>query len=187
MKFIDEAFAQLSFAWKLYHYALEGHVDLEKLDIPISFQDEKSIFVLPDQIFTHPDQLILALENSLCVAFGAAAITLNRCREEAGVRLADPIVTEIDQFSAVAYQIRNSFAHDISNPCWCINKPRFRRKYSFGGINIDLTNVHGKRFEYADIGGPDTIFHMKSYTERNLWPQQSIPADGQPTSLSACR
>src|ERR1700730_17316726 len=37
MKYLPTAFAQLRFAWKLYNYALEGGVDLERLDVPIQW------------------------------------------------------------------------------------------------------------------------------------------------------
>lgn len=83
------------------------------------------ILVLPDKIFDISTDLIIALENNLGVAFGTAAITLNRCREEFGLKLADPIQTDIDQFAALAYQIRNALGHDISEPRWN-KKPEFR-------------------------------------------------------------
>lgn len=78
------------------------------------------IFVLPDKVLDSDNDLILALQNNLGVAFGAAAITLNRCREETGLTLENPIQSEIGQFSGLAYQIRNAFAHDISEPRWNI-------------------------------------------------------------------
>lgn len=169
MKYIDTAFGQLAFAWKLYNYALEGRINLDELDRPITFQEGRMVLVLPDKIFNSPNDLILALENNLSIAFGAAAITLNRCREEAGVKLANPIQTDIDNFSSVVYQIRNAFAHDISEPRWNINDQRYARIYEFGGIRIDLSQVGTKRFEYEDIGGPDVLFWMKNFGDTNVW------------------
>jgi hypothetical protein len=170
VKYIDTAFKQLTFAWKLYNYALKGHISLDALDRPISFQEGRTILVLPDTVFTSPADIIIAFENNLTITFGAAAITLNRCREEAGVRLADPIITEVDQFASVAYQLRNAFAHDIAEPRWNITNPRYARSYEFGGIRIDLTNVGDKLFEYHDIGGPDVLFTLKKYGENHVWP-----------------
>lgn len=170
MNFVDAAFRQLAFAWKLYNYALEGQINVNELDKPITFTEGNAVLVLQDKVFATPDDLILALENNLTVAYGAAAITLNRCREEAGIELANPIATEIDQFASVTYQIRNAFAHDIAEPRWNITNPRYARPYEFGGIRIDLTNVGNKHFEYADIGGPDVLFWMKDYATRHIWP-----------------
>lgn len=65
-----------------------------------------------------PEDLIVALENNLTIAFGAAAITLNRVREEIGLKLPFPIETEDEQCIALIYQIRNAFAHDIAEPKW---------------------------------------------------------------------
>lgn len=170
MRYLDTAFKQLSFAWKLYNYALEGRIDFNELDKPLTFQEGRMILVLPDKVFDSPDEMIVALENNLTIAFGAAAITLNRCREEAGLRLADPIMTEVEQFAAVAYQIRNAFAHDIAEPRWNIKNARYARRYKFDGIHVDLTNVGSKHFEYGDLGGPDVLFWMKQYGDRHVWP-----------------
>ena len=169
MKYLPTAFAQLAFSWKLYNYALEGKIELEALDIPITFQEEDIVFVLPDRIFDSPDDLIIALENNLSVNFGAAAITLNRSREEAGLTLPDPIECERDQFIALTYQLRNAFAHDISEPRWATKRDRYKRVYEFGGMRVDLSNIDEKHFEYSDIGGPDMLFHMKDYAEQNQW------------------
>jgi hypothetical protein len=96
------------------------------------------------------------------IAFGAAAITLNRCREEAGVQLPDPINTEAEQWVALVYQIRNAFAHDISEPTWSI-KPRFARVYAIDRTRVDLTGLDGVTFDYGHIGGPDALFDLKRY------------------------
>lgn len=169
MNYLDTAFGQLAFAWKLYNYGLEGRIDLAELDKSLTFQEGGMIFVLPDKILDSPDDLILALQNNLGIAFGAAAITLNRCREEAGVTLANPIQSEVDQFAGLAYQIRNAFAHDISDPRWKIDKLRYARIYEFGEVNVDLTNIGKKHFEYEDIGGPDVLFHMRDFGARFVW------------------
>ncbi len=169
MKYLDTAFGQLAFAWKLYNYGLEGKINLLELDKPITFQEDDMLLMLPDKVLNSDSDLMIALANNLGIAFGAAAITLNRCREEAGITLADPIQTDIDQFSGVVYQIRNAFAHDISEPRWNITTVRFARVYEFGGIRVDLTNVGTKHFEYRDIGGPDVLFRMREFAVGRLW------------------
>jgi hypothetical protein len=170
MRYIDTAFQQLEFAWKLYNFALEGHIDLDEIDKPLTFREGTSILALSDKLLHTQNDLVLACENNLGIVFGAAAITLNRCREEAHVSLADPIISEIDQFASLAYQIRNAFAHDIAEPHWNMNNQRFARAYQFGGIRVDLTNVGNKLFDYADIGGPEVLFWMKDYGQKFVWP-----------------
>ena len=161
MKFLGTAFEQLEFAWKLYNYALEGRIDLAELDKPITFKEGKSIYVLSDQLFSTPDDLILAMKNNLTIAFGAAAITLNKAREENDIPLPDPIVTEQEQCISLIYQIRNAFAHDIAEPRWNINNSRYARKYKFDNLEFDLTDVGNKTFEYSDIGGPEFLRIIK--------------------------
>lgn len=161
MKYLPTAFGQLAFAWKLYNYGLDGNIDPEKLDQDVTWEDGNMVFVVPKAL-GGPDDLILALENNLTIAFGAAAITLNRTREELDLQLPDPIATEPEQCLALIYQIRNAFAHDIAEPRWKI-KARFRRHYIFGDMSIDLTSLDGLVFDNAQIGGPEAFFRIKDY------------------------
>ena len=103
MQFLPTAFTQLFFAWKLYNYALDGQISRDALDITLTFQsdDRKMILVLPDRIFENDDDFILAFENNLSIAFGAAAITLDRSREEVGHRLPNSIETEAEHCIAL--------------------------------------------------------------------------------------
>lgn len=169
MNYLDTAFGQLAFAWKLYNYGLDKKIDLAALDVPIQFREGNMVLTLAGKVLDSERDLIIALQNNLSIAFGAAAITLNRCREEANVHLSDPIATEIDQFAAVVYQIRNAFAHDISEPRWEIRRSRFIRAYEFGGLKIDLSNLRNKPFEYSDIGGPEILFRLKEFGSSRVW------------------
>jgi hypothetical protein len=161
VKYLPTAFGQLAFAWKLYNYGLDGKIDPAELDAEVTFQDEDMLFVVPKALGDSND-LLIALENNLTIAFGAAAITLNRVREEIGIPLPDPIDTEQDQCVALIYQIRNAFAHDIAEPIWRING-RYRRAYEFGRMKFDLTDLDGEVFRYEQLGGPDKFFAVKDY------------------------
>lgn len=163
MRYLGTAFQQLEFAWKLYNYVLESKIDITELDKPITFKEGASVFVLSDKLFDSYDDLVIATQNNLTIAFGAAAITLNRAREEQGIPLPNPVNSEHDQCVSLIYQIRNAFAHDISEPRWSITDPRYARIYQFDNLRIDLTNVGDKPFEYSDIGGPEFLRIIKDY------------------------
>src|SRR4051812_12475382 len=122
MRYIETAFGQLAFAIKLMQAAEDGLLYLDSIDRPLTIAEGPSVLVLPDRVLASTDDLILACQNNVTIAYGAAAITLNRCREEASVPLPDPIVSEADQWVALVYQIRNAFAHDIAEPRWRTNK-----------------------------------------------------------------
>lgn len=162
MNYVDTAFTQLQFAIKLMHASECGSITLADIDVPLTIADGASIIVLRDQVFASTDDLINACQNAVSMAFGAAAIALNRYREECGVRLPDPIRSEVDQWVALVYQIRNAFAHDIARPRWQI-RDRFARAYRVGRVRVDLAALHGGHFDYAHIGGPDKLFVLKDY------------------------
>ena len=168
MRYLPTAFAQLEFSWKLYGYALDGKLDRQELDIPQTFKDGKSMLVLPDQIFHSDKDLLLALENNLTIAYGAAAITLNRSREEADIKLPKELLSEADICVWLIYHIRNAFAHDIAEPKWEIRNKTLRIPYIFAGVEADLTNVHQEPFKYTDLGGLDAIFIIRDYALSNI-------------------
>ena len=161
MQYLPTAFGQLAFAWKLLNYGVDGKINVEELDAEGTFQEEGMVFVVPKALGIQGD-LIIALQNNLTIAFGAAVITLNRTREELGIQLPDPIADERDQCVALVYQLRNAFAHDIAEPTWKING-RYRRSYMFQGIRVDLSGLNGTAFEYGHIGGPDALFRIKDF------------------------
>ncbi|MGN6083553.1 hypothetical protein [Trinickia sp.] len=180
MNYLDSAFTQLAFAAKLYDYVEQKKLDITEIDQPLRFEDGPSVWVLPDRIFASNDDLRLACGNQLSIAFGAAAITLNRCREEyeqANGKLLRAIngnvpTSEDEHFAELVYQIRNAFAHDISEPRWEIRGAARQRLYlidrvdDMARITVDLTDVHGHAFEYAHIGGIDTLHRLREFSRR---------------------
>lgn len=158
MKFIMTAFTNLDLALKLLAVAEDGQLTRASIKDgeSITWQSGKSLVVLPDHSFHSDDDFILALQNNVTIAFGAAAITLNVCREEMGIPVPGSIQSEHEHLVALIYQIRNCFAHDIAEPKWFM-KPRYELVYDLGYKQIDLRNVNGKPFEYDDIGGLDTL------------------------------
>ena len=168
MNYLDTAFAQLEFAIKLMHAAEQGKLKREEIDLPLTIAEGKSVLVLNDRTIETDSDFINAFQNSVSIAFGAAAITLNRCREEKGHELPNPIDTELEQWIALVYQIRNAFAHDIAEPKWEINQ-RYARSYRMGQIQVDLSQLHGQHFDYYQLGGPEALFQLRDYGKKNVF------------------
>lgn len=181
MHYLDTAFAQLAFAAKLYDYAEDGKLNLEDFDRPLSFDEGGTMWVLPDRVFHSHHDLRIACGNQVSIAFGAAAITLNRCREEfeqaSGIPLrpqnGNAPQSEDEHFAELVYQIRNAFAHDISEPRWEIRSPTRRCVYlvdrtsnNEARITVDATNLHGERFDFGHIGGIDTLYRLRLFGRR---------------------
>jgi hypothetical protein len=171
MRYLPTAFANVEFAWKLLHYGEDGGIDIDKLDIPIVFQDDRGVpfFVPPAKIFPDPNDLILALQNNVTIAFGAAAITLHRSIEETGHKVPrGDFTSEEDQCIALVYQVRNAFAHDIAEPKWEMRNPVFKREYSIGGKTFDLRKLNGRHFRYEDFG-VESLFFLRDFAKERLF------------------
>ncbi len=168
MKYLPNAFEQLKFAIKLQCYGLDGKINRQDLDVSLTSKDGRVEQIMHDQIFSSDDELLIALEKNVLVAFGVAAITLNRAREERHPAFPENIDSENEQCIGLIYQIRNAFAHDIIEPRWEIRHQKYQREYNFGGIQVDLSNVHKNLFEYKDIGGANIFFEIKEYADQNI-------------------
>lgn len=170
MQYLPTAFANVEFASKLLTYGESGNISLEKLDIEFVFQDDKGrpFFAPPARIFSDPYDLIIALENNLTIAFGAAAITLHRSIEEAGHRVPRrEFESEEDQCIALVYQVRNAFAHDIAEPRWEMRNPVFEREYTIAERVFDLRGLNGQKFRYEDFS-IESLFFLKEYAKQSL-------------------
>lgn len=167
MDYVETAIDQLQLGLKLWHAAEEGKLNADDIDVPVTIDWDGTMsapFVLKNRIFSKPEDFMNSIRNQISMAFGVAAIALNRRREENGVLLPDPINTVEEQWCGLVYQIRNAFAHDIAEPKWNITKPRFARKYEISAhIKADLSNVNDKSFEWSHVGGPGVLVLLKHF------------------------
>ena len=154
MNYLDTAFTQLELSIKLMHAAEQGRIRREDIDLPLTIAQGKSVLVLNDQVIQADDDFINSFQNNVSISYGAAAITLNRCREEWKINLPDPIDTERDQWIALVYQIRNAFAHD---------------SYKVGWVEADLAALNGQPFDYYQLGGPEALFILKDYGKQHVF------------------
>jgi hypothetical protein len=60
--------------------------------------------------------------------------------------------------------MRCCFAHGTVLPRWQITE-KYRVEYQIGGRRIDLRNVDGTTFDYAQVGGVDVLRGMRKQAE----------------------
>jgi hypothetical protein len=167
MKYLDTAFAQLEFAIKLMQAAEDGRIKREDIDLPLTISEGSSVLVLADQVIHTDSDFINAMQNNVSMAFGAAAITLNQCREEMKISLPITINTELEQWISLVYQIRNAFAHNIAEPIWKI-KPKYARHFQVNSVSINLSSLNKQHFNYDQLGGAKALFLLRDYGRTHL-------------------
>ncbi len=155
----------LDFAWRLLAYFRDNKIDPKTFIEFVRWDDDQGVpFYTPVYKFETHEELIIACGNNCLIAFGTAAITLNRAREEIGWKLPESIDSEQEQFVALVYQIRNAFAHDMAEPKWNITKEKYKKVYTINGLIIDLKNVtQGEPLDYRKIGGPETLHRLAEF------------------------
>jgi len=161
---IETAFLQVSFAITVWRFLDEHPVDKEIFDINLTIEDPHSRICLPHNEFRTYQDLQIAAENNVSICFGAAAITLwEAIREHAGLRneKLNPN-NKRENLAALSYMLRCCFAHGTARPICSIKDSKYKTKYCVGNKIVDLTQISdGQPFDYASIGGYDTLWHLK--------------------------
>lgn len=162
---IETAFLQLSFAIKLWHF-LDAHpINKDKFDDALTIEEAGNRICLPPDEFSTYEDLIVAAENNISIAFGAAAITLwEAIREHSGLASGNlnPKANQKENLAGLSYMIRCCFAHGSAMPVWSIRNSKYKTTYRVGNKTIDLTKItDGQVFDYASIGGYETLSFLK--------------------------
>lgn len=165
-KHIETAFLQLSFAIKLWNFLDNYPIDKEKFDIDLIIQDSDNCVCLAEGEFHTYQDIQIASENNISIAFGAAAITLwEAIREHSSIstKQLDPESSQKNRLAALSYMIRCCFAHGTAAPIWSIRDDKYRVRYFVGNKTIDLSNIKdGQAFNYQSIGGYETLWLLKT-------------------------
>ena len=160
---LNTAFLQLSFAMKLWHYVLEHSLHRETFDISLTIEEENgSRYVMNDGEFTTDDDLVHAAGNNIGICFGIAAITLwEAIREHSGLesKSLNPSASDREMLAGLAFAVRCCFAHGTVMPKWRL-APKYQIEYRLGGRDIDLRHADGTPFDYAQLGGVDSLRMM---------------------------
>lgn len=168
MKYLPIAIRQLEFALELLNRVEQGTLDDVALD-----------YLRPASAFDPNGDLQGFVECNVRITFGAAAITLDRCRIEAGLPLPDPIQTEVDEWVALVYQVRNAFAHDIAEPVWEIRRNHHRRQYAVAGVTADLRQLDGSPFDFAAVGGAQAMLRLADFGAERVFRHQYQAIHGE--------
>ena len=164
-EYLDIAFGQLSFAIKLWNYLDENPIEKEKFDIKLTIDNPKCKVCLPGGEFGTYSDIKIASENSISIAFGAAAITLWEAIQEYSLikpNTLDPKRSYKENLASLSYMIRCCFAHGSAVKKWAMNNKKYKELYHVGSRTIDLSNIRkGQVFEYQSIAGCGTLWLLK--------------------------
>lgn len=166
---IDTAFLQLSFAIKLWHYLDEHPINKDEFDIALTIQDHHNRVCLAGDEFPAYQDIQLASENNITIAFGAAAITLwEAICEHSSIKTEylNPTNGKRDELAAFSYMLRCCFAHGVAAPIWSI-KNKYKVRYHIGNKIVDLSALDGKPFDYQSIQGYETLWLLKAESYAN--------------------
>jgi hypothetical protein len=173
---LETAFLQFSFAIKIWNYLLsheenpgEYPFNSDAFDLNLVAKDQIGQIACPNKEFNTFEEIINAAANNISICFGAAAITLwEAIREKNGYgqqKMPDPSKSDKEHLAALSYMIRCCFAHGTAVPSWKIDNAKYKIIYQVGNKKINLESSDQKAFDYPDIGGPETLKHIRMEAE----------------------
>ena len=177
---IDVAFLQLEFSIKLLTFC-----ELEKID-PAEFDTDLTVLLddgnlpYPSGHFSDPGNIVRSAGVSVSLAAGASAFVLDKVWEVAGIA-PDPAAEDPSaQLRTVVYMVRCAYAHGIAEPRWEV-RGDFRRVFELrlanGPVALDLRALHGRHFDFDDLGGYRTWFAIRDVTIETLRPMRAPPPE----------
>ena len=152
---VNQSFLQLEFSVKMMLYAEKGLIDLEKFDTDLLILEQENDF-LYQPYFMNKDFVILASQINVSSAFGISAIVLNDAFVQAKIDNKPDSNLEDDQIRTFVYMVRCAFAHNFAKPTWQIkkcNQKRYILNFKNSKLDINLSGLDGKEFDYKQIGG----------------------------------
>ena len=162
---IETAFLQLSFVIKLWNFLDEHPIDKDDFDIDLTIQDPGNCVCLSGGEFHTYQDLQIASENNISIAFSATAITLWEAIREHGsisTKQLNPKASPKDSLTALSYMLRCCFAYGTAVPVWSIRDKKYKVQYRVGNKTVDLSNIKDHQtFDYQSIGGYETLWQLK--------------------------
>ncbi len=145
---------------------LEDHpIDKEQFDSTTIILNPENCVRLPRGQFHTYQDLQLASQNNVSIAFGMAAITLwEAIREHSSIepKNLQPQANQKDNLAALSYMLRCCFAHGPAAPVWSIRNEKYKTTYRIGNKTIDLSDFNdGHHFDYGSIGGYETLWLLR--------------------------
>jgi len=169
LKDVDRAFRHLEFSIKLMCYIELDHIDREKFDTDITLCLERENVSFPADTFQSMDSLVRVARTNVGISFGITAIVLDAAFETASIKPRPESDVADDLLRTFVYMVRCAFAHNPALPCWEVRGSYQRNldlKLEGENISIDLSRLHGKSFDYADIGGLANWYRIRRAAER---------------------
>ena len=161
---IQSAFMHLSFAIRLSDYIQSNHINLDTFNsTDINVVEPNSLVIFSNEDFNQ-EYLWKHGEINILISFAIASMVLWHAIERRLTR----INTEEEHILGLLYSIRNCFAHSPAEPKWHLKNPIYQTIFHVNGKEIDLTDKHEQVFNFEDIQGLETLFHIKNHVIKSL-------------------
>lgn len=154
MRAVEIALAYYHFALMTWHQLQAGRIEEDVYREDVIFEEGDARLHLT--IEAGELDLDDIAQAGVSIAFGQLASAIYDLASE----IPEPRTSEEKELRAFSYQLRNCFAHNVGDPHWDMKKPIYRRSYKIRDEVIDLSELNGHRFNYAHIGGVNTVVRL---------------------------
>ncbi|MCY4261465.1 MAG: hypothetical protein OXC91_14545 [Rhodobacteraceae bacterium] len=158
------AFLQVEFSIKLLSYCEFDRIRPAEFDTHQVVLLEQENLAFPTGHFSTQEKIVQAAMVAVSLALAGSALTLDKAWEIAGIP-PDPHSADGEvKLRTLVHMVRCAYAHGVADPKWEVHgdyRQVLELNLANGALPLDLRELHGRSFDFAQIGGHASWFEIR--------------------------
>ena len=158
------AFDQVEFSIKLLSYCEFDRIRPAEFDTNQVVLLEQENLAFPAGRFSTQEDIVRAAMVAVSLALAGSALTLDRAWEVAGIRPDPGSPERAVKLRTLVHMVRCAYAHGVADPRWEVRgnyRQVFELDLANAPLRLDLRELHGQSFDFADLGGHARWFDVR--------------------------
>ena len=158
------AFLQVEFSIKLLSYCELDRIRPAEFDTHQVVLLEQENLAFPTGHFGTQEDIVRAAMVAVSLALAGSALTLDKAWDISGIR-PDPHSADVAvKLRTLVHKVRCAYAHGVADPKWEVRgdyRQVLELKLANAPLRLDLRELHGRSFDFAQLGGHARWFEIR--------------------------
>ena len=161
---IGIAFLQVEFSIKLLSYCELDCIRPAEFDTHQVVLLEQENLAFPTASFSTQEDIVRAAMVAVSLALAGSALTLDKAWEIAEVQPDPHSAHAAVKLRTLVHMVRCAYAHGVADPKWEARgdyRQVFELDLPSAPLRLDLRDLHGRSFDFAQLGGHAKWFEIR--------------------------
>ena len=158
------AFLQVEFSIKLLSYCELDRIRPAEFDTHQVVLLERENLAFPTGCFSTQEKIVRAAMVAVSLALAGSALTLDKAWDIAGIRPDPHSADGAVKLRTLVHMVRCAYAHGVADPKWEVRgdyRQVLELDLANGALRLDLRDLHGRSFNFAELGGHASWFEIR--------------------------